>query len=463
MAGGQTSFSYGASLWTDMFNATKSYYSAKLIDMLPRVHPLLDKMTKSGNIEAKEGAVGKRNVEMVLARPIRNMKWIKFDDTIDAECYNLTDRIEWDWKFCVQSFKLFDKVLSVNKSSEIADLLDMHHKALREGITRDLAVQIYSSGLDYDADNNTWTQNNLQMGGLQYLVNDNPYVNDLRVLGMRRGGLPGDRFEFWRNRAGQWLIPTSSTNPPALINGSPTWPATVDAQAEALVSAMRHMIQIVDVGNNGIDGIYTNHFFYDLYVYYMQKRLQINNVAGEKKDVGFSSVSFMGVPLYLDRYCPPNKMYFIDSKELHFKFLQGENFKHETKEVPNQFAKKYFVTFIGNFTTTRVRNMGVLVINKQAEDNSLGNLYTGTQPAGILPADSQNICNFDAFIDADYEYPKSPAQWVTGYNFASERSDYSASGMYNPENDNFPNVQPTPDHTGSLGRQAAQKSNKSSK
>jgi hypothetical protein len=400
-------FGYGASLFKDAFAATRSYFAKKTIEDIERAHPLLDKMAGKGNIAAKEGAVGKRNVELILARVNQNVRWVSFNDQISKTNTNLLEQIEWDWKFCYQDFVINDKVLAINKSDEIANLLEINQKALREGFSRAMAQQLYSGGTEYAP-----VDSGLEMGGLQYLLSQNPYASDLTVLNLKRGGVPGDKHEFWRNRAGEWTLDDSGIQFPPDTNRA--------AQAEMLVDSMRHMVQTLDTVNNNVDGIYMNYKFYDLYIYYMQERLHINNVAGEKKDVGFMGVHFMNIPIYLDKYCPAHQIYFLNSSTLHFKYLQGENFKQEVRQINDYFAHQYITTFIGNFIIDKPRCNGVLTLNATTNE---------------LPEDC-NICDFSRYHDYDYSEPSSGQTSDT----VVENKDYSASGVYRPEVVTFPNA-----------------------
>jgi hypothetical protein len=400
-------FGYGAQVFNDLFAATRTYYAKKLLDTLPRTHPLLDKVAGKGNISAKEGGVGKRNVELILARTNQNVRWVGFNDPITATNVSLLEQIEWDWKFCYQDFVINDKVLAINSSDELASLLELNQRALRNGFSRAMAQQLYSDGTQSGA------LSGLEMGGLQYLLSADPYTKGLVVLQLQRGGTPGDKYEFWRNRAGQFQDVTNANPKPTTLAPYQIDFSNKSDAAAKLVDAMRHMIMTIHTLEKGLDGIYLNYKWYDLYIYYMQEKLHINNVAGEKKDVGFSTVTFMDIPIYLDKYCPENQLYFINSDTLHFKYLEGENFKQEVRQVPNYFAKQYITTFIGNFIIERPRLNGVI---------------TSSTAAPTLPADC-NICDFAKFHD--YDYPSTPISQSS--DTYVERTDYSASGVYRPE------------------------------
>ncbi|MDR2251819.1 MAG: phage major capsid protein [Endomicrobium sp.] len=384
-------FGYGAALFNDLWAATRFENGKRMVDMLGRSHPLLDKVARAGNLEAKEGGVGKRNVDLILARANNNVRWVTFEAEITPTTTNLLEQIEWDWKFCYQDFVIFDKMLSINKSDEIADLLDINQRALMEGFKVSMARQLYSGG---DA-------TGYSMGGLQYLLSANPYKNNLVVLNLPRGAnydTDDKSYEFWRNRAGEWT--------------TTDWAKyTTDiAKATAMVEAWQHMLQVINSKDDEIDGIYTNYYFYNLYLTYMQEKLHINNVPSEKKDAGFASVEFMGVPVYLDKYCPNNQIYFINSKYLHFKYLEGENFVQEKRQIPTQFATQYITTFIGNFIIEKPRAQGVITLS--AATNGL--------------PDTSNICKFSSFVDKDYD-PEAIRQTT---DTSIERTNYSGSGVY---------------------------------
>jgi hypothetical protein len=153
----------------------------------------------------------------------------------------------------------------------------------------------------------------------------------------------------------------------------------------------------------------------------MQKRLHINNVAGEKKDAGFMGVEFMQTPIYLDKYCPMNQIYFLDSSTLHFKYLKDENFKQEVRQLPDYFAKQYITTFIGNFIIERPRHNGVITLNTY--DGTSGKVVNNDNG---LPEDC-NICNVDKFVD--YDYPSIAT--VNGVKDGTiEKENYSGSGVF---------------------------------
>jgi hypothetical protein len=395
-------FAYGGDQYKDLWISTKSFYSNKLIDMLPRSHPLLSKIAGNNNVKGKE-LKGKRFVEPILARVVDQVKGIDYRDPINADYVSLLEMIEVEPKLLYQGVTVNDKEISVNSSDELVDLLSINNRGVREGFSRTLAKKIYESGKP-DEDGKAY-----MMNGLAYMISENPYLSDLVVYNLQRGGTPGDSHEFWRNRAGEWTIGTQQ-NPG-------TWPTDKADQAKALIDAMTMMLLVLngvsevsalDKMEPVIDGIYMNYFFYNLFQYARYQILHINNVAEQKIDMGFVKLEHMGVPVYLDKNCPMDRIYFVDSSQIDLLYVPGENFKQEVKDLPYQFAKNYITSFLGNYIIHKARNCGVISLN--AISNGL--------------PDDCNICKPDSYVD--YDYDKADLSIFTD---TLERTGYSGSGV----------------------------------
>ena len=403
---------YGGDIYRDTWIATKAYYSNKLIDMLPRSHPLLSKIAGNNNVKAK-ALKGKRFVEPILARTINEVKGIGYHDPLSTNYSNLLEVIEVEPKLIYQGVTVNDKEIAINNTDQLVDLLAINHRGVREGFSRYFAKTIYESG----APDPTNTPGYL-MNGLAYMISENPYKVGLYVYNLLRGlktsatvpGSVGDN-EFWRNRAGEWTIYSGSSGTTA-----GTWPTDKDKQALALIDALTMMLLVL----NGVsevaalekmepvvDGIYMNYSFYNLFQYARYQLLRINNVAEQKIDMGFVKLEHMGVPVYLDKNCPANKIYFVDSSQIELLYVPGENFKQEVKEIPTEFAKRYITSFMGNYIIHKARNCGVITLST----------YTNGLP------DTCNVCKQAQFVDYDY-----PAANSTVYDDTVENSGYSGTG-----------------------------------
>jgi hypothetical protein len=420
-------FAYGGDQYKDLWNATKAEYSSKLIDMTPRSHPLLAKIAGNNNVKAKT-LKGKRFVEPILARVVNEVKGIGYRDDIDTKPTQLTEVIEVEPKLLYQGVTVYDKEIAVNSANELIDLLSINHKAVREGFARAFAKKIYASGKPEASTSGTAPA--YDMNGLAYMVSENPYTTDLVAYNLLRGlsldagnKAPGGSQEFWRNRCGQWVVTTS-----AAANSPMEWNMTEkDANARKLINSMTMMLLVLNGVSEVaalekiepvIDGIYMNYYFYNLFQYARYQLLHINNVSEQKVDVGFTKLEHMGIPVYLDKNCPMNKIYFIDSSQIDLLYIPGENFKQQVLDIPTQLAKRYITTFMGNYIIHKARNCGVLTLNQT--DNGLNSSKYGTVEADLTKV---NVCNVDGYVDYDYD-----ATSDTLFVDAVENTGYSGSG-----------------------------------
>jgi hypothetical protein len=446
-------FAHGGDLYRDVWLSTQSFYSNKLIDMLPRCHPLLTKIAGNNNVKAKE-LKGKRFVEPILARTIDQVKSIRYRDQLHTSYHNLLEMIEVEPKLLYQGVTVNDKEISINKTNELVDLVSINHRAVREGFARTFAKQLYESGAP--ASTGDYADEPVAMNGIPYMISENPYFAGLYVYNLQRGGDAGDKYEFWRNRAGEFItLQGTATEADMAAKGcfSPVFPTEKEKQGYALINAMTMMLLVLngvsetaalDKIDPIVDGIYMNYYFYNLFQYARYQLLKINNVAEQKIDVGFVKLEHMGVPVYLDKNCPMNKIYFIDSSQIELLYVGGENFKQEVKEMPDAFAKRYITSFMGNYIIHKARNCGVISLNTFKKD---GTDITGT--FNKLPADC-NVCNPDKFVD--YDYPTiTPTIFKddvedTGYSGSGVRvgdsinpPPYMSSPTWNGGNDDLPN------------------------
>jgi hypothetical protein len=401
--------------------------------MVPRSHPLLTKIAGNNNVKG-ESLNGKRFVVTILARAVENVKAIDFTNELETVSPQLLETIEVEPKLLYQGIKVNDKVLAVNRSSEITNLLRINEQAVREGFTRAFAKSLYEMGQPA-----TTGALPLNMNGLPYMISDNPYEANIVRYNLLRGlsndqnnTAPGGTQEFWRNRAGQWVERTTAQTPPA-DNDFPMTQAAVptsdgrpyrQVQAEMLWIAMTRMLLVLngigEVANTQklepvVDVIVMNMFFFELYLYARYIKTGIQNESSQKIDMGFTRSEFMGLPIYLDKNCPMNKIYFLDSSQIKLLYVPGENFKREVKEVENQFAKNYITSFLGNYIIERARNCGVINLNDP----------TAVAPAPNVLNNLPDDCNICKNTFKDYDYPQPV---VLSYADTVEREGYSGTG-----------------------------------
>ncbi|MDR0723727.1 MAG: hypothetical protein LBF23_00870, partial [Endomicrobium sp.] len=313
-------FAHGGDQYKDLWIGSKRFYSEKLIDMLPRSHPLLLKIAGNNNVKGK-ALKGTRFVEPILARSVNQVKAIRYRDQLHTSYQNLLEMIEVEPKLLYQGVTVNDKEIAINSSNELVDLLSINHKAVREGFSRTFAKQLYESGAPATTGTD-YLGIPLAMNGIPYMISDNPYKADLVVYNLMRGlvssdpnnNLPGGSQEFWRNRAGEFVTLTQTTGGGSATQAdviaaartagcfSPVWPTDKTEQAKALIEAMTMMLLVLngvsevaalDKIEPIVDGIYMNYYFYNLFQYARYNVLHINNVAEQKIDIGFVKLEHM--------------------------------------------------------------------------------------------------------------------------------------------------------------------------
>ena len=422
-------YGYNGAIFRDMWIATRTTYEKKVLNTLQREHPLLDKISAKGNFQAKEGGQGKRVVETILTRNNNNIRYASFDAIITKTNIDLLAQLEWDWKFLYNDFVLLDKVIEMSRTSELVNILEQQQEAMRKGFQEHLAKQLYAHGGYYNPGHES-----LEIGGLKYLVSDNPYCftedgtesggvrggtenKKLVIMNLKRSGAPGDKREWWRNRIAAF---------PSTFGGTSTY----DDDCVTLVKTMRRMRKVLTNGESGLDGIYCSYDLYEMYMTYIENKMKyiVERRPDNKMDAAFTNLDFDGIPLYLDKYCPRGRMYFINTDYFHFKYLDGQNFKQEIRQIPDQWAKQYITTFIGNFVMTKPHASGVLWVAKGTEPTYIWNgIFAQQACTSYAPNCTYNIAKWDTFVDRDYGVLPD----VTIYGDEGvENTDYSGSGVY---------------------------------
>jgi hypothetical protein len=87
----------------------------------------------------------------------------------------------------------------------------------------------------------------------------------------------------------------------------------------------------------------------------------LGKIAQEFANLGFTQLSFMGVPVVYDEYCPADTMYFINFNTFQLYGKPGRIFQPSELVKPhNQDAKVGQIFFAGEFVGTEPRANGVL-------------------------------------------------------------------------------------------------------
>jgi len=127
-------------------------------------------------------------------------------------------------------------------------------------------------------------------------------------------------------------------------------------------SKMTNLFNTLSFGNDKIDMIFTDQTNFERYELSVEARERYVN---EKAlNVGFENLMFKSVPIIFDRDCTSGKMYFMNSRYIHFAVLAGADMAIE----PFQSAIDQDVTLAkmileANIVVTNRRNHGLLTVS----------------------------------------------------------------------------------------------------
>jgi len=403
-------FQLGADLYGDLWNTTKSDISDRLITAIPTASPLLEAMFWDGKYaDANEVIKGKRLVKTVVARDNESARFIAMDGMLANRTVDLTETMEVEVKTLEHSYTLATIPLAINKQAQIADILELNEDALRNGLKKMFAKCLFRHGTT-----------KYEFNGLRYLVSDQPYQPGLIIQNMPRGGVPGDRFEFWRNRVG-------------IIKSTAGWFASNwsqndrEAAADKLVLYMTNFLRVMNYnGEHKVNMIVCSPSMYYLYQTWFTKRMgaSVMNQKTYKTDAGFPFLEFEGLRLHVDNWIPGHRMYFLSTKEFNLDYLPGFDFYRFKEKAPQQLAESWRCIFVGNFSINRARNQGVLLVSPDGTmDTKLGVDWLTKSNVNLA------VDNITDYFDPDYANSMDDITDPTLQgDLVLEREGYSASG-----------------------------------
>jgi len=148
------------------------------------------------------------------------------------------------------------------------------------------------------------------------------------------------------------------------------WKANVKKSANNKVLDLKHMREVftkcVRGGmENKPDFIVTDLDTWIKYAELIDGKTNIQQPLGkigqEFANLGFTQLSFMGVPVVYDEYCPADTMYFINSNTFQLYGKPGRMFQpSEIVKVPDEDSKVGQIFFAGEFVGTEPRANGRL-------------------------------------------------------------------------------------------------------
>jgi hypothetical protein len=370
------------------WQAGKKYFRAGFYNTLPNEHPVLDKiLRRKEGLRGTVAVKGFRTVESILARPLEGAMFMDIDGEVPSQTGDVMEQIEYDHKFLIHTFTENRIALAIlNSGDKIFDVLKVKNLAAQQALIEFVINAMYSHG----ASASEW-------GGIPYMLSDNPYRTNTKVYELTRGlttaldnNQPYKRFQFWRNRVArinypgviQEFYPDVATHTNWKTNAQwanagtsliqlafPDDVATPDSKTtvgrKGLYNLMNRIYMNMDAKYRGkIDMIVCNYYLWDLYRNYLEDTKTFIHKDESTLAGGYPSIKFMQrIPVVLDKNCPVDRMYWLDTSKIDLTYIPGFDFAREVWKVPNKWADKYITKFLGNFVCKEPYGMTVVSVN----------------------------------------------------------------------------------------------------
>ena len=182
-----------------------------------------------------------------------------------------------------------------NGEGELANLLAYAADAGMRQIMRTIASNLYSGA------------SNAASGGMTGMAALHGAVTSALSTSTYAGIAPGDHAR-WTNYV------NTAADPRALTD-------------DLLFTMSEQIIGGATLGvSSNYTAIYTTPALATKYKLAFQAVSDLNALPGGRADVGYSSMSFEGRPVYADPYCPAGALYFVDENELSlYSYVEGSN------------------------------------------------------------------------------------------------------------------------------------------
>lgn len=295
---------------------------------------LLSHVKKSGNIDLASG--GRELVEELSYAENSTAGWYDGYELINITPQQVHSAAVYSWKQAAASVSISGGELAMNSGREqMIPLLRSRINNAEDSLMNLIADGVYSNGTG---------DGGKQIGGLQHLVADAPTSGVV-------GGIDRANFSFWQNAVQDAQGDVTTPDATAIqghmqslwlkIIGQPSGAPASDAPDLAVASS-------------------------NAFTAFWQSLLEVQRITSSEKGAsGFRSVEFMGpqggCPVFFDRKCPTDKLYFLNTKYLKFRPHRDRNFKVTDQRTSiNQDAVVVLQLWMGNMTMSNARAHGVL-------------------------------------------------------------------------------------------------------
>lgn len=312
--------------WNDVLTTTAAIYQNKLVDNIYDVFPLLSwSMGKLGkglrgrSIEMIKSG-GESIVVQLLKEENSTSGWYSRYDQLDTTPQDEATIGRYEWRQCSTSITI-DGLSERNNTGkeQLISLLKLKFKSAEMSQRKKLSSGAWSAGGKPSGSNAN------QIDGVQTIF------STTETLGI----LPPGTQPWWKA--------TVRTSPGSFAaNG---------------LDEMRELHNTILFGEDGPDVIFTDQNNFGRYEKAAAPLQRIANV--KALDLGFLNFTYKNIPMFFDRGCPTNNMYFFNSNYINWCVHRDANNKITPFVKPaNQDARTAQILFQGNFVVNNRRMFG---------------------------------------------------------------------------------------------------------
>ena len=262
--------------------------------------------------------------EKVMHSEAPGFDWISKDTEISLTTADYITDPTYNIRILAGPLKIyhFDKSRAAGEQ-QILDTVETLIENAKSTMSNKLGAGVFS-------DNGTSSTN---LHGVQHIINS--------TAGVTVGGIAIADFARWDNQR--------NTTGTATFNTS-----------QAGISAFRSMMSDCARNENDYpDLIVTTSKIWGLYF------LALTNIArlvdSKVGSLGYKTLDFMGTPVGWDKNCPADNAYFVNSRYLYLRILEGGDFvTSDWERVQGQLADYCTMHFYGQLTTNNREKLGVI-------------------------------------------------------------------------------------------------------
>lgn len=283
---------------------------------------LLNHMKENGGIETKSG--GASYVQVPLMHAKGTSEWFSGTDSLNVDPVDTLDAAQYYWRNLNAPITItLDDELNNTGKEQIVDLLDAKIMQAKLTIQDSLNSALYTG---------TGAETRPQIVGLQTVVSTGAL-----------GGINGTTYADWR--------------------------AYTEATGGALTIAyMKTARNTINQGKGGspVSIIVTTQTLFEKYESLLTPTYQMDPLVRSKEaerlgDVGFTALSYAGVPIVFDQDCPSGEMYFLNTKNLKLYVHEKANMDTTSPNAPvNQHLTVRHIVMRCALGTNRRKSLGKL-------------------------------------------------------------------------------------------------------